>query len=155
MREKRVMLDYGTAGPKLKEMLSAGASVPIVVTGSSMVPFLRHQKDVVYLRSPDLMPPKRGDILFFQRDTGEFILHRLYRIVNGNFIINGDAQNWFEGITPNQVLGVVEKISRNKGKKFSPRRLDWKVMSTIWRWLLPVRPRLLNLFGKISRIKSR
>lgn len=148
MNRGRHILDARLAAQELGGILETGALVPLVVTGASMAPFLRHQKDVVYLRSPSVLVPKKGDIVLFERETGELILHRIFALTDeGNFIINGDAQTWFEGIAAAQVLGTVEKISRNDAKLFSPRRLDWRLLSIIWRRLLPIRPRIFKLIA--------
>lgn len=140
------------AEEKLIPLLKAGELVSVVVTGSSMAPFLRGQKDTVFLRTPAIQKPKRGDILFFRRTSGEFVLHRLDKILsNGTFVINGDAQSWFEIITPEQVLAVVEQISRGGKKAFSPRRLDWKMLQDLWRFMRPVRPQIMAFVARCRK----
>ena len=148
MREKKQLLTPEEAAERFVPLLDSGALVPVTVTGTSMVPFLRHQKDTAFLRGPQYLPPRVGDILFFRRDNGELVLHRLNQFEpDGRLRINGDAQTWFERIQPGQVLGVVELVRRGKGKPFSPRRFDWRLLQWLWRGLLPVRPELLRLFG--------
>ena len=137
----RHVLDSDQVEERLTPLLRAGAEVPLVVTGSSMVPFLRDRRDKVYLKSPDFVPVRTGDILFFKRDSGQWILHRLHHFTSdGLMVINGDGQTWFETIRPDQVLGVVVKISRSGKTPFSPRRWDWA---------------LLQCIGRISRLRHR
>lgn len=152
MREHPRLLTPEEAQRRLLPLLETGALVPIVVTGSSMVPFLRGQLDRVYLRAPKDLPPRRGDIVFFQRPGGEFVLHRLDSVrPDGRLRINGDAQTWFEVIESGQVLGVVEGICRGGGAPFSPRRVDQRALWRVWRWLLPLRPKVLGLLAKRHR----
>lgn len=152
----RHVLDSDQVEERLTPLLRAGAEVPLVVTGSSMVPFLRDRRDKVYLKSPDFVPVRTGDILFFKRDSGQWILHRLHHFTpDGLMVINGDGQTWFETIRPDQVLGVVIKISRSGKAPFSPRRRDWALLRRVWKLLLPARPALLRCIGWISRLRHR
>ena len=43
----RQLLDSGQVEERLAPLLRAGAEVPLVVSGSSMVPFLRDRRDIV------------------------------------------------------------------------------------------------------------
>ena len=56
MRETPILLTPGEAAGRLLPLLEAGASVPLRVTGSSMVPFLRDRRDLVSLRAPRFLP---------------------------------------------------------------------------------------------------
>ena len=74
----------------LVDILSTGAVFPLLVTGSSMIPFLREGRDTVFLRKPDRL--HRGQIVFFRRKSGEFTLHRIRKIYkDGRLLSNGDA----------------------------------------------------------------
>lgn len=154
MNSGRHLLDSDQVEERIAPLLQAGAEVPLVVTGNSMVPFLRDRRDKVYLKSPDAMPVRTGDILFFKRDGGQWILHRLHHFTaDGLLVINGDGQTWFEVIRPDQVLGVVARISRSGRTPFAARRWDWALLRRIWKVLLPVRPALLRVLGWIGRLR--
>lgn len=154
MNSGRRLLHDDQVEERLAPLLRAGAEVPLVVTGNSMVPFLRDRRDKVYLKSPDLVPVRTGDILFFKRDSGQWILHRLHHFTeDGLLVINGDGQTWFETIRPDQVLGVVVKISRSGKSPFPARRWDWALLRRLWKLLLPVRPALLRVLGRIGRLR--
>lgn len=140
------------AAVRLPELLQHNILVPVVVTGTSMTPFLRHKKDKVYLQGIQYVTPKKGDIVFFQRkNTVSCILHRIYKInADGTFLVNGDAQNWFEVVERSQIIGIVTKISRNGREPFAANRWDLYILQKIWRLLLPIRPQLLRFmsYGK-------
>lgn len=156
MSTGRHVLDSDQVEERLTPLLRAGAEVPLVVTGNSMVPFLRDKRDKVFLKSPDFVPVRTGDILFFKRDSGQWILHRLHHFTaSGLMVINGDGQTWFETIRPDQVLGIVVRISRSGKAPFSPRRWDWALLRRVWKLLRPVRPALLRCIGWISRLRHR
>ena len=54
-------------------------ALPLVISGNSMLPFLVHGRDTVYL-SKLKRPVKKGDVLLYRRDSGAYILHRVYKI---------------------------------------------------------------------------
>ena len=53
----------------LRGLTEEGKEVSLLISGSSMAPFLIHARDYVYFRKPD-RELKKGDIVFFQRDSG-------------------------------------------------------------------------------------
>ena len=57
----------------LKELVQEGREVSLLVAGSSMAPFLIHERDYVYFRKPD-RELKKGDIVFYQRMNGQFVM---------------------------------------------------------------------------------
>ena len=47
----KLVISGAEFAPVLLEILSSDGAVPIVVSGSSMFPFLKHGRDIVYLRA--------------------------------------------------------------------------------------------------------
>ena len=100
---------------QLLELLEDAESVPLVISGSSMIPFLVHGRDTVYL-SKVAHPLKKGDMILYRRDNGAYILHRIYRVDGETYTLVGDAQTQLEpGVRQDQVLAVVNAVCR-KGK---------------------------------------
>ncbi len=129
---------------RIEEILAAGGQCRLWVTGTSMVPFLRHGKDAVILTAM-VQPPRRGDLLFYRRRGGQVILHRIHRLCpDGTFLLCGDNQVGLEPVAPGQVIGCVHAIER-QGKQLSPRNLLWRSLSHIWMGLYFMRPPLLKL----------
>ena len=56
--------------PIMEEVIKSGGSCKLRVTGYSMNPTLRHLKDSVVLVSPQKRAPKKDEIVFIKRDTG-------------------------------------------------------------------------------------
>lgn len=145
------ILTQEEAESKLYALLKEDNLVPLMVTGTSMVPFLRHMKDTVYLRGTDFISPGKGDIvLFARRDSSALVLHRIYEIRDDVVIVNGDAQTWFESVEPNRIIGVVEMISRNGKKPFHASKMLWRMLCKIWRAAMPFRAILLKIAHKIK-----
>ena len=74
----------------LRELTEEGRQVSLIISGNSMAPFLIHGRDTVWFEKPK-RPLKRGDIVFFQRDDGSFILHRIRR-VHKNALPKGEKE---------------------------------------------------------------
>lgn len=149
------IVDIHTYLPVLIELVRQGESVTLTVTGSSMAPFLIHGRDQVCFRQPE-GPLKRGDIAFFQRRTGAYILHRIFRVdENGAYYLVGDGQQVIEGpIAPEQVFGVVTGVCR-KGRWIGPEDFWWRFFAGPWLTLLPVRPLLRGGYEAWRRISGR
>lgn len=136
------------AVPRMEEILSSGGRCGLTVTGSSMVPFLRHERDTVVLApaTGELLTP--GRILFFQRQDGTYILHRLRRVEkDGSFCICGDAQRWTERIRPEQVIGVVVAVRRQSGRVVDCGGFFWRLCSALWYPTRPLRPLLFRIWA--------
>lgn len=124
--------------------------MPILVTGSSMLPFLKDGRDTVWLAKEDNL--RRGQILFFRRSNGMFILHRIRRIYpDGKILVNGDAQTWCEIVHPSQVVGVVCAIGRN-GKIKDSGDLILKIRDLLWYPTRPIRPIIFRFYEMLRKI---
>lgn len=117
-----------------------GFVIPLLVTGTSMLPFLLDRRSVVYLEKDRSYQPKRGDIVLFLRPDGAWVLHRVVRLLpNGKLLINGDGQAWTETIMPQQIMARVVRICRRK-RIFSTENVIYRVLSRMWMPLRPIHP---------------
>lgn len=130
--------------PVIREVLEAGGAFTLKVTGYSMTPTLKHLRDQVQLVSPAVRPARTGEIVFFEREGGVFVLHRIIGVLpEGRLLINGDAQNWTESILPEQIIGVVNRMER-RGRWISCDRPFYRMWVKVWGTLRPLRPFLLR-----------
>jgi hypothetical protein len=137
--------------PSLLALLEETDAVPLVITGGSMTPFLVHGRDTVYL-SKIATPPKRGDMILYQRDNGRFILHRVYR-VGTTYTMVGDAQTLLEtGIRPDQMLARVDTV-RRKGKLLRKGNFCWDFFEKVWIRLIPFRSLFRKVYAIVWRLK--
>ena len=147
------VLNTDQALARIRADLAAGRSSHLVVTGGSMVPFLRHGKSAVVLTAPQ-PPYRRGDILFYLRPLGQCILHRVHRVQpDGTLVMCGDAQVFLEPIRPEQVVAQVSHVRR--GSRFVPcSSLPLRCAVAVWQALLPVRKPLLAVMLRVHRLFS-
>lgn len=139
------IVDIDAYMPVLRELLAQGQSVSLTVTGESMSPFLRHGRDQIRLAAVTA-PSQRGDMVFFRRRNGQYIMHRvLRRMPDGNYAIIGDGQQQVESpIAPEQIFAVVTQVCR-KGVWLGPESFWWRFFAGPWLTLLPLRPLLRRM----------
>jgi len=129
----------------LKELILQGDEVNMKVVGSSMAPFLIHDRDRVYLKAIDKDLCK-GDICFFQRSNGAYVLHRIYKVAGDDYYFVGDNQVDIEGpIKRDQIFAIVFKIKR-KDKFIEPGDFWWFFFYYIWIRIIPFRYLIINLY---------
>ncbi|MGN1168258.1 MAG: S24/S26 family peptidase [Lachnospiraceae bacterium] len=134
----------------LKELVQEGKEVSLLVSGSSMSPFLIHERDYVYFRMPD-RELKKGDIVFFQRINGQYIMHRIQKVRPEGYYIVGDAQTEIEGpILQEQIFAIVTKVKR-KGKWIKPGDFWWEFFEHVWLEIIPIRRKVMSMYGKLIR----
>lgn len=135
----------------LKGLVQDGKSVSIIVSGNSMSPFLIHRRDRVFFEKP-MGPLRPGDILFYQRDNGRYIMHRLWKIKEDGYYIVGDAQTEIEGpVRPDQIFALVTKCER-KGKIISRGDFWWFFFEKVWIRIVPLRPFCRGCYEWLKRI---
>ena len=133
----------------MMQAIRLGGCAELVVTGISMLPFLHPLRDSVILEAPSAL--RVGDIVFFSRGGGRFILHRIRRILkNGELVVCGDNQDWTEQVAPEQVLAKAAAVRRG-GKVISCRSAAWRISGALWYPTRPLRPALFSAACRILR----
>ena len=108
----------------LRTLIEEGKQVSMIISGSSMAPFLIHARDHIYLKSPS-GELRKGDMVFYQRSNGEYVMHRIYNDKNEEYYLIGDAQTVIEGpIQREQIFAIIIKVKR-KGKWIVPEDFQW------------------------------
>jgi hypothetical protein len=131
----------------LKELVEEGHQVSLLISGSSMLPFLIHHRDTIYFQKPD-RELQVGDMVFYRRSNGKYVMHRICRIRPEGFYMIGDGQKEIEGpLNREQIFGLVTAVKR-KGKLIQPGNFWWEFFARVW-------PRIIPLRGIISRIYSK
>ena len=129
----------------LRDLVNEGKECRLLISGSSMAPFLVHERDSILFSKPD-RELRRGDMVFYQRDNGQYVMHRILHVRPEGLYIIGDAQTEVEGpVKPEQVFALVTKVNR-KGKWVGPGNFWWWFFSTVWLRLFPVRRLILKLY---------
>lgn len=140
---KSITVPLAELYPIMKEVLDQGNAFCITVRGNSMYPFLRDLRDQAVFAPLNSRAIRRGDIVFYQRASGQFVMHRVYSVdENGVMTLVGDAQWTLEpGIRPDQLRAYVVKVIR-KGKEISCEQGAWRALMTLYMRLRIRAPRL-------------
>lgn len=133
----------------LRELTEEGKEVGMIISGNSMSPFLFHQRDTIYFKKPD-RELRKGDMVFYQRKNGQFVMHRICKIRADGYYIAGDAQCELEGpVKREQIFALITKVQR-KGKWNQPGDFWWEFFSHVWIHLIPVRHTVMRMYGAIK-----
>ena len=135
----------------LKEMIEQNTDVSIVISGNSMSPFLVNQRDVIYLSKIN-RKLKKGDLVLYQRLSGQYVVHRIVKVKKSGYYLAGDNQIAIEGpILDKQIFGLVTKVKR-KGKWIEAGNFWWEFFEHVWIWALPWRMIILKIYKKVCKI---
>lgn len=129
----------------VKGLLKKNKEVSFKISGNSMAPFVVGNRDKVYVCKikKDL---KKGDFVLYQRLTGQYVMHRIIRIVDNEYYLIGDGQECIEGpLLKNQIFGIVTKVQR-KGKWIEPGNFWWEFFEHIWIRIVPWRKFILKMY---------
>ncbi len=146
VNKKKISLDE--IYPIINEKIQSGGTIQLPITGTSMNPLLVWDRDSVELTKCE--SPKKYDIIFYRRDDGHFVLHRIVGKDENGFILCGDNQVVKEyKITERHIIGVVKSITR-KGKTFSVNKASYKLYVKLWTLILPLRNIILVPMRKLK-----
>lgn len=137
---------------QVMDILRAGESVTIMVSGHSMAPTFEDKVDKIIISPFDATALKRGDVVLF--DRGDTIcVHRIISRKGDRLVIRGDGNGLraLERVKVDAVMGIVTGGTMFGGKEFSTDDKAWKDNTgRILRWFA-----LLSLWRFASRVVRR
>ena len=134
----------------LRGLVEEGREVSMVISGSSMSPFLIHQRDTIFFKKPD-RPLRTGDMVFFERPSGQYVMHRIWKVKKGGYYIVGDGQTVIEGpVQRQQIFAVITKV-RRKGEWIRPGDFWWEFFEHVWIHMIPLRRVAARLYSLLHR----
>lgn len=135
LQDKHCALE--TLMPLIRERLAAGQSVRFSPRGTSMLPMLRQDIDSVVL-SPLPRELKKYDIPLYQRENGQYVLHRIVK-TGESFVCMGDNQFAPEpDISRQQLIAVVTAFYRGD-KRREVTSLPYRLYCVLWHYSRPLR----------------
>ena len=150
MEHNRRLLRQDELPELLPQLLAEDAAVPLVITGDSMYPFLKHGRDTVYLRSLT-RPIRPGDVVLYRRPSGHCVLHRVISLEKDGCCMLGDRQTTRErGVTSDSVMAVAAAVRRG-GALIRPGHPIWFFFERIWPRIIWLRPYLIKLYTFFDR----
>ena len=125
--------------------------------GVSMRPMLKQNRDLVTVR-PVKGTLKKYDIPLYHRKGGGYLLHRIIKVRENDYVIRGDNTFRREYVPHSEIVGVLTEFKR-KGKDHSVDERFFRVYSRVWNFIYPLRCPVHQLHVIVARavlkLKSR
>ena len=138
----------------LREIAESGKVVSLRISGGSMTPFLAHGRDYIYFTKPD-RELRRGDMVFYQRQNGQYVMHRIYKKKAEGYYIVGDAQAEIEGpVAESQIFARIVNVKR-KGRLLQPGDFWWEFFEHVWIRIVPLRKPIVRLYTAVVKTVRR
>lgn len=112
------------------EVLDKNGTLVFVPNGNSMWPFLKHRHQTVIIQKISTTVNK-FDVIFFRRENGDFVLHRVIDVDGDTFTVRGDSQLFTESVKKDHVFGIMTGFY--KGKNFVCAN-DKKYLQKVEKW---------------------
>lgn len=106
--------------------------------GTSMMPLLRENRDLMVIRKRGAGRFHKYDAVLFRRENGEYVLHRILRVNPDSYWIVGDNCASGEIVGEEQVLGILTEIVRD-GKTIPVASSGYRAFVRVWCALFPLR----------------
>lgn len=119
--------------------------------GTSMMPLLRENRDLMVIRKRGAGRFHKYDAVLFRRDSGEYVLHRILRVNPDSYWIVGDNCISGETVREEQVLGILTEIVRD-GKTIRVTDKGYLLFVRIWCALFPLRSVWLRCEGLLRAV---
>lgn len=118
--------------PLIREQLAAGKTVRFSPRGISMLPMLRQGIDSVVF-SPVPGELKKYDLPLYQRESGQYVLHRVVK-AGDTYTCIGDNQFAYEpGLRREQMIALVTEFYR-ADKHHTVTELPYKIYCRLWHY---------------------
>lgn len=155
MKSEKRIVDVYAYMPVLCELLAQGKEVSLTITGNSMSPFMVHGRDEILIAPPD-GEWKKGDMGFFRRANGQYVMHRICRVdSSGACFFIGDAQQVVEGpVDPEKIFGKIVSVKR-KGRWIGPGDFWWEFFEHVWINIISLRPLCRKIYAFLWRFKRK
>lgn len=130
----------------LAQQLETAGVVIHTNKGTSMMPLLRENRDLMVIRKRGAGRFHKYDAVLYLRDNGEYVLHRILRVNLDSYWIVGDNCISGETVREEQVLGILTEIVRD-GRTIKVTNKGYRLFVRIWCALFPLRSFRLRCTG--------
>ena len=121
-----------------EEELNRSGSFTYTCSGVSMLPMLRQHKDLFTIDRKQGRC-KKYDVVLYKRKSGAYVLHRIVKVCENDYIILGDnCLNKEYGIKDEDIIGVLRSFVRN-GKEYPVCHKGYQLYARVWYFLYPLR----------------
>ena len=137
-----------------EEQLAKSGKLIYTNKGDSMMPLIKQDRDLLVIE-PVQGRLKKYDVPLYKRDSGQYVLHRILKVRDNDYVICGDNR-WSKeyGVTDRHIIGVLTAVIRN-GREVSVNSRKNRLYVHLWCDLFPVRAFVLHAANKLKRLIKR
>ena len=127
-----------------EEQLAKNGKLIYTNIGDSMMPLIRQDKDLLIIEKVNGRL-KKYDVPLYKRDSGQYVLHRILKVRENDYVICGDNR-WHReyGITDRHIIGVLTGIVRD-GKTIPVTDKKYQLYVHLWCDFFPIRAFLVRV----------
>lgn len=118
--------------------------------GDSMMPYIKQGRDVLVISEVNGRLNKY-DVPLYKRDSGQYVLHRILKVRENDYVICGDNRwNKEYGITDRHIIGILTGVIRD-GQEIPVTSCKYRIYVHLWCDLFPVRAFILRVCQFVKR----
>lgn len=137
-----------------EEVIAQEGKLIYTNVGDSMLPLIRQDKDLLIIEKTSGRL-KKYDVPLYRRDSGQYVLHRILKVRQHDYILCGDNRYHREsGITDRHIIGVLTAVVRD-GKEISVKDWRYRIYVRIWCSLFPIRMLILKARKLPKRLRRK
>ena len=126
-----------------EEELERHGKIIYTNVGDSMEPLIRQGKDIIVIEKTH-GKLRKYDVPLYKRDNGQYVLHRILKVRENDYVICGDNRYTPEyGISDRHIIGVLGAVERN-GRMINVTDMKYRLYVHIWCDFFPIRAFVLR-----------
>lgn len=138
-----------------EEELARTGKLVYTNVGDSMLPLIRQDRDLLIIGKKPEGRLKKYDVPLYRRDSGKYVLHRILKVREQDYVICGDNRWKREyGITDRHIIGVLTGIVRD-GRTVSVNDRWYQLYVHLWCGLYYIRVPFTAIGMKLSRLRRK
>ncbi len=138
----------------IEEILADEGRLVYSNVGDSMLPLIRQGRDLVVIERVSGRL-KKYDVPLYRRDGGQYVLHRVLKVRQDDYVLCGDNRWRREtGVTDRHVRGVLTAVVRD-GKELPVTDRRYRLYVHLWCDLFPLRAFLLMAIHVLRRKRKK
>lgn len=137
-----------------EEIINTQGKLIYTNKGDSMMPLIKEGRDLIVISKVNGRL-KKYDVPLYKRDNGQYVLHRILKVRENDYVICGDNRYYKEyGITDKHIIGVLTAVIR-KDKEISVNSFGYRLYVHLWCDLFLIRKIILKSKNVLKRMKRK